>query len=47
MCRSAVQRMLARTLQRRGKATEETENLLSMWLQDQHQRLAPLSLMLI
>lgn len=45
--RPAVHTVLSVTLQRRGKAIEETEKLLSMWLQDQHPRLAPLSFMLI
>ena len=39
--------VLSVTLQRRGKATEETEKLLRVRLQDQHPRLAPLGFMLI
>ena len=45
--RSAVHTVLSVTLQRRGKATEETEKLLRVRPQDQHPRLAPLGFMLI
>lgn len=32
---------------RRGRVLEEMERLLAMWIEDQHQRRAPLSLLLI
>ncbi|XP_043291812.1 tigger transposable element-derived protein 1-like isoform X1 [Cervus canadensis] len=45
--KSAVSMMSTIISKRRGKAMEEMEKLLSMWLQDQHQRRAPLNIMLI
>ncbi|XP_059952046.1 putative CENPB DNA-binding domain-containing protein 1 [Mesoplodon densirostris] len=45
--KSAVPRMLTIILKKCGKVMEEMEKLLSVWLQDQHQRRVPLSLMVI
>ena len=45
--KSAVPMMLTVISKKRGKVMKELEKLLSMWVQDQHQRQVPLSLMLI
>ena len=45
--KSAVLIMATTISKKRGKVMEETEKLLSVWMQDQHQRPVPLILMLI
>ncbi|TEA40019.1 hypothetical protein DBR06_SOUSAS2910063, partial [Sousa chinensis] len=45
--KSAVLMMLTVISEKRGKVMEEMEKLLSVWMQGQHQRRVPLSLMLI
>ena len=45
--KSAVPKMSTIILKKRGKVMEEMEKLLSVRMQDQHQRRVPLSLMLI
>ena len=39
--------MMSTIISKHGKVMEEMENLLSVWMQDQHQHRVPLSLMLI
>ncbi|XP_069901610.1 putative CENPB DNA-binding domain-containing protein 1 [Globicephala melas] len=45
--KSAVPMMLTIKLKKHGKVMKEMEKLLSVWMQDQHQRQVPLNLMLI
>ena len=45
--KSALQMMLTIRAKKHGKVMEEMEKLLSVWMQDQHQHLVLLSLMLI
>ncbi|TEA38794.1 hypothetical protein DBR06_SOUSAS610161, partial [Sousa chinensis] len=45
--KSAVPKMSTIVSKKRGKVMEEMEKLLRVWVQNQHQRRVPLSLMLI
>ena len=45
--KSAVPMILTIIWKNHGKVMEEMEKLLSVWMQDQHQRRVPLSLILI
>ena len=45
--KSAVPMMATIKLKKHGKVMKEMEKILSVWMQDKHQRQVPLNLMLI